>query len=284
MDAVERRLMALEAEVRKLRRKIRISENEGDANLFKPIVARSLTDAFPWILGYKGEEYETEVGYLPDAPYVFGEIAATDVPDASFTIEAYSGKTNNGSAVFDINAQDSTAIISFTLTDSSGNTATYTFDEDSATVEFNGSGNPISLTGGSMKVTGGGYYLIPAGPGVGTTVASSASADTYGSWTEMRAAAGNALYIVGVSLYALNTEQYTQLDIGTGAAASETSVSEVLFNTDGTNGIDQTVYFTYPIAVAASTRIACRTADEDASARNSRVTLLVVDQADVAAL
>jgi len=142
----------------------------------------------------------------------------------------------------------------------------------------------VTGNGGAMKVINGGYYLIPAGPGVGTTVASSASANTYGSWTEMRSAAGNALYIVGVSLYALNTVQYTQLDIGTGAAASETSVSEVLFNTDATNGIDQTVYLPYPIAVAASTRIACRTADEDASARNSRVTLLVVDQSDVAAL
>ena len=135
-----------------------------------------------------------------------------------------------------------------------------------------------------MKVTGGGYYLIPAGPGSGTTVTSSASADTYGSWTEMRAATGNALYIVGVTVRGHSNAAYTQLDIGTGAAASETSVSEARFRSDASNAIDQTVYFPYPIAVAASTRIACRTADEDASARDASVTLIVVDQADVAAL
>ena len=134
-----------------------------------------------------------------------------------------------------------------------------------------------------MKVQNGGYYLIPAGPATGTTVTSSSSADTYGSWTEMRAASGNALYIVGVMMRANASALYTQLDIGTGAAASETSVGETKLGNDGTasSGGFQTMYFPYPIAVAANTRIACRTADEDASARNANVTLIVVDQADV---
>lgn len=138
--------------------------------------------------------------------------------------------------------------------------------------------------GGAMKVQNGGYYLIPAGPGLGTTVTSSASADTYGSWTEMRSASGNALYIVGAIVRTNSNADYTQLDIGTGSAGAETSVSETKLMTPTGTSVAETVYFTYPIAVAANTRIACRTADEDASTRASDVTLIVVDQADVASL
>ncbi len=164
------------------------------------------------------------------------------------------------------------------------NVAVYDFPPDgNPTVALNG-GSATALGGGALKVQNGGYYLIPAGPAVGTTVASSASANTYGSWTEMRAASGNALYIVGAVVKGLETVQYLQLDIGTGAAASESSVSESKFHGGAASaavGIDQTVYFPYPIAVAANIRIACRVADEDASAKNATITLIVVDQADV---
>lgn len=138
----------------------------------------------------------------------------------------------------------------------------------------------VTGNGGAMKVINGGYYLIPAGPGLGTTVTSSASADTYGSWTEMRSASGNALYIVGISVSPNGSAGYTQIDIGTGGAGAETSISETIVR--GTAA--ETKPFLYPIAVAANTRIACRVADEDASAQDARVYLLVVDQADVASL
>lgn len=316
MDAIEQRLMTLETEVKRLRRRLRIAESE-DANLYKPIVARNVDDTFTWILGYKGEDYETEVGYLPDAPYVFGEVAV-DATDSTFTIEAYSGKTGSvRSVVFDINTVDGGALITVNNgTDTSTTTffatnvapnvpiallATgsdpaspfdgwvfYRTDTDRLRLRANGAWVDLATTddivGGAMKVINGGYYLIPAGPGLGTTVTSSASADTYGSWTEMRSASGNALYIVGAIVRTNSNADYTQLDIGTGSAGAETSVSETKLMTPTGTSVAETVYFTYPIAVAANTRIACRTADEDASARASDVTLIVVDQADVASL
>ena len=142
-----------------------------------------------------------------------------------------------------------------------------------------------------MKTSGGGYYLIPAGPSIGTVVTSSASADTYGSWTQMRAASGNALYIVGVEVRAAPNDSitYTQVDLGTGGAGAETSVSEVkviahrAISSTRTYGAFK-VELPYPIPVAASTRIAVRTADNVASALNHEITLHVIDQADVVSI
>ncbi len=143
--------------------------------------------------------------------------------------------------------------------------------------------------GGGLKTSGGGYYLIPAGPSIGTSATSSAGA--YGSWVEMRAASGNALYIVGVSIQpnADGGLDYIQIDIGTGAAASETSVGEertIVRKRAGTAGESWGNYhmeFMYPIPVAASTRIACRVAD-DVGSLSHAITLHVIDQADVVSI
>lgn len=151
-----------------------------------------------------------------------------------------------------------------------------------ATVELGG--------GGGLKTSGGGYYLIPAGPAVGTGVSSSASANTYGSWTEMRAASGNALYIVGIDVKPADDSSldYIQIDIGTGGAGSETSVGEAKtiarLHTIGSQWGTYKIELPYPIPVAASTRIACRTADDVASALAHTLTLHVIDQADVVSI
>lgn len=145
--------------------------------------------------------------------------------------------------------------------------------------------------GGGMKTSGGGYYTLPAMPSAGTSVTSSTSANTYGSWVEFRSASGNALYIVGMSIRGNeDINSYLSVDIGTGAAASETSVGEVpvLGNLEGPNeGIPRTIaniVLPFPIPVAASTRIAVRTADEDAAARSVSIVLHVIDQADLVSM
>lgn len=151
-----------------------------------------------------------------------------------------------------------------------------------ATVELGG--------GGGLKTSGGGYYLIPAGPAAGTGVSSSASADTYGSWVEMRSASGNALYIVGIEVQVADDSSvdYVQVDIATGAAASESSVGEAKIiarrHTIGVQWGTYKIELPYPIPVAASTRIACRTADDVASALSHVLTLHVIDQADVVSI
>lgn len=151
-------------------------------------------------------------------------------------------------------------------------------------------GVTVDLGGGGLKTSGGGYYLIPAGPSIGTSVSSSASANTYGSWTEMRAASGNALYIVGIDVKPADDSSldYIQIDIGTGGAGSETSVGEAKtiarLHTIGSQWGTYKIELPYPIPVAASTRIACRTADDVASALSHALTLHVIDQADVVSI
>ena len=143
--------------------------------------------------------------------------------------------------------------------------------------------------GGSKKTAStGNYFLIPTGPALGTSLASSASADTYGSWVQMVDATSAALFIVGYVLndYSHNSAmKYVQLDIGVGAAAAEVSVGEFYTGSvvegGSDKGLPQAVPI-YPIPVAASTRIAARIADAAAAAYTAKLTLLCINQSDLA--
>lgn len=139
---------------------------------------------------------------------------------------------------------------------------------------------------GSMKKTaGGGYFLIPAGPALGTAVVSG-GVDTYGSWAEMIASTSAALYVVGVSVDSggNNTTDYIQISIGTGAAASESSVSEWKYEIGSVTGMNdaRVITFPFPIPVATATRIACRVASQDSAPH--AVTLICINQSDLADL
>ena len=324
MDVIEQRIATLEDEVKRLRGKLRKLDTDEQLNLSSPLIARTLDgNEIPILRGYTGYQYEPNTYNtitLYGAPYVYMDtdgtyllIGATATAGFTFPPNAYIKPRTVGSyGTVEIGAYDNGAGGDFTLFSaysidvrknlglgtsaddtSLGGTPVdgwifYRTDTDRLRLRANGAWIDIATTddivSGAMKVINGGYYLIPAGPGLGTTVTSSASADTYGSWTEMRSASGNALYIVGAIVRTNSNADYTQLDIGTGSAGAETSVSETKLMTPSGASVAETVYFTYPIAVAANTRIACRTADEDASARASDVTLIVVDQADVASL
>ena len=136
------------------------------------------------------------------------------------------------------------------------------------------------------KTASGGYFLIPAGPANSTSVSSSASADTYGSYVEMIASTAAAIYIVGVIINSTATftfaQNYCQIMIGTGAAP-ETAVGEWKIGSEstGASGKRTPTIFPFPIPVATSTRIACKTADADATARAWLITLVCINQADL---
>ncbi len=136
---------------------------------------------------------------------------------------------------------------------------------------------------GSMKKTaGGGYFMVPAGPVQGTPVSTPATSDTYGSWVEMIASTSAPIYIVGFTLDPVGTTiEYVQLDIGTGAAASEASVSEWKVDFPSIDNQAETVTFPFPIPVATATRIACRTADQENSVRGHLVALICINQSDL---
>lgn len=141
----------------------------------------------------------------------------------------------------------------------------------------------------------GNYFLIPAGPAVGTTVTTSISGNTYGGWIEMVAATSAAVYVVGalVSVSAIYYDPtYMQLDIGTGAAAAEVSIGE--YKAEGNRNTRQDIRapaqftFMFPIPVPIGTRISCRTAsdvtDVYAIGMQCMVTLVCINQADVVAI
>jgi hypothetical protein len=143
---------------------------------------------------------------------------------------------------------------------------------------------------GMLKTKDGGYFLIPTGPGIGTATNSSASADTYGGWAQLSASAPADLFIVGFRLYKQSSSNvvYVNVDIGTGAAASETSVGELCSGYDdvvgGTAEASIMQLLPYPIPVASGTRIAARTADSLTASVSHRIVLICVNQADLEAI
>lgn len=139
------------------------------------------------------------------------------------------------------------------------------------------------LVGAILKVAGAGHALLPGGAPVEVT----AGAGSYGSYGQLRAASGNAVYLTALeatSNTAANAGLYAQFMIGTGGAGSETAVSEIgyLFRRDSDTGKPMPPRMTlWPwIAVAASTRIAVKAMSTAADLYD--FTLASIDQANVA--
>lgn len=140
------------------------------------------------------------------------------------------------------------------------------------------------LRGTMNKTFADGYYLIPAGPSRGTAVASSASANTYGSYVEMRAAASSvALYVAGFSFGAAGGVTYGQIAIATGESGSESIVSETRLAVapDKDDQVFGFYSFIFPIPVPANTRIAVKSADSLNSAISWYVSLHVINETDL---
>lgn len=144
----------------------------------------------------------------------------------------------------------------------------------------------ITGGGGGLKTSGGGYYLIPAGPAVGTNVVGPASAGTYGNWTQMLASAAADLFITGLSFeYPNQNNNYYQWDIGVGGAGSETSVGEVKIGSiPSSSNPHPPVILPFPIPVASGSRIAVRVAYSGTIATTVPVSLLCINQADLVSI
>ncbi len=96
--------------------------------------------------------------------------------------------------------------------------------------------------------------------------ASSASANTFGSWAAFDASTAVASYICGITVQCADaTAKTSTIEIGTGAENSEVTIIRFSF---GVGAAFQP--FAYPIVVpilvAASTRIAIRATDSEAGA------------------
>lgn len=101
------------------------------------------------------------------------------------------------------------------------------------------------------------------------------------TYVQLRAATGNAIYIVGIVIRwntVVATGALCNVTIGTGGAGSETTVSIVAMAVDDVSGGGQEyAYLPIYIPVAASTRIAVKT---DISAALD-VGIVTIDQANV---
>lgn len=149
--------------------------------------------------------------------------------------------------------------------------------------------------GGMNKVTGSGYQVYPSAA-TGIDPANSGSAWTNGSWSEVVASTGSAVSVIGIYY---DWDQFTdvnsveaEIDIGTGAAASETAVTtipvakRVILETLGGNGGDNSmdfrpVFFPAPIEVATSTRIAVRVRSSNTTVEPANIRLIYVAAASL---
>lgn len=136
------------------------------------------------------------------------------------------------------------------------------------------------------KTANPGEYVIPTAPSSGISVSPSVSANTFGSYVQIRSASGNALYIVGVLIIFQGTLalQFEYI-IGTGGSGSETIVATGVVGAsyDGTSGHNfngNTIRIT-KVAVAASTRIAMKVSCEQSNDAGATVYLLCIDQSNV---
>jgi len=138
-----------------------------------------------------------------------------------------------------------------------------------------------------IKSSNNGPFTLPAAPSAGTATAQSASAHTYGSYVQITASTTEADFITGVCVSASSTQKptYVNVNIGTGAGGSETTVGQIQVSGWGTSGVTGFVFGAcrqiWPaIPVATSTRLATKTASDVASAVSWSISLQMEKQAD----
>lgn len=99
----------------------------------------------------------------------------------------------------------------------------------------------------------------------GTVITASGSANTKGSWTELSASTSTAATAAMVTIFCANTQADYLVDIGTGAAASETAVIADIQTNRPTISITCRQFF-IPISIASGTRVSARCQSSTAAA------------------
>lgn len=128
--------------------------------------------------------------------------------------------------------------------------------------------------GVKQKSGGTGVFVIPTGPGGGTTIADGSPAGSYeASWTEITSSTSAALLIIGCHMRA-GSWAWGQLALATGAASSEVMVAELKVEAS------DTYWFVPPIPIAASTRLSGKFATDNTS-YSANIHLICINQTDV---
>lgn len=144
----------------------------------------------------------------------------------------------------------------------------------------NANGTVPSGSGAQRKTTGAGYFPAP--------FAATASVNTgYGAWVQIYASVAAALYVVGYSgVNAGSSPSDSEVQLGVGAAGSETVISDVYFPTPGGNSYIIDAWLPFPIPVAAGVRLALRAKGSAAPSPGATLTLYLrcINQSDLVAL
>lgn len=136
--------------------------------------------------------------------------------------------------------------------------------------------------GNPLAITGTGYFVLPAGPSVGSTIA--AGSDAYSTYTEYSASLGaDTLFTHVIIEDVASGVTYLQLAIGVGAAASEVVKSTIRIGESSSSNaaVKPVVPLAIPIKVASGSRVAIKAACN--SAQNVVVTLIGVAVSDIGA-
>lgn len=146
----------------------------------------------------------------------------------------------------------------------------------------------FGATASLVKSSGNGPFAIPTLPALGTSVAQSASADTFGTYVQMIASTGEADYITGLvfSLNSTSQPAYFAAQIGTGSGGAETLVGQCVSaaaysDANASQRLGGFIPIVPWIPIAASTRIAVATASNVASALAWRIHLVMQKQSEV---
>lgn len=146
----------------------------------------------------------------------------------------------------------------------------------------------FGVTAALVKSSGNGTFAIPTLPALGTSVAQSASADTFGTYVQMIASTAEADYITGLVFSLNSTAQpaYFAAQIGTGSGGAETLVGQVVSaaaysDANANQRLGGYIPIVPWIPIAASTRIAVATASNVASALAWRIHLVMQKQSEV---
>ena len=108
-------------------------------------------------------------------------------------------------------------------------------------------------------------YGAVTGSSTGTVVTGSASANTYGSWTELVASTSFDTDLL-IATFADPSKVGAQLyDLAVGAAGSEQPIAEGLINRVDTLSKGSTATYALPLYIPAGSRISCRVNNEQGS-------------------
>ncbi len=140
------------------------------------------------------------------------------------------------------------------------------------------------------KVQNAGYQVYPAAASGIDPANGGAGIGSSGAWSQIVASTAAAVYVTHISFNweAPTTGIEAEIDLGTGGAGAESVVSMVAASYEYGSAVGMypgmVIPLPFPIAVATSTRIACRVRSSSTTLEPKNIKLIYVEQASLVAM